>query len=59
MGMDDRTAGSYLVRFGTVRSFYEPMIRKSYVVRLFGTKLFGPVRGTKTWYELIWNCFEK
>ena len=43
--MDDRTTGSKLVLFGTVRSFYEPLIRNWYVVRLFGTKLFGPVRG--------------
>ena len=56
-----------MVRFGTVRSFYEPMVRNWYVVRLFGTKLFGSeygtkfgtnlfgsVRGSKTWYDVIW-----
>ena len=37
-------------RFGyLVRSY---LVR--YVVRKFGTKLFGSVRGTKTWYEVIW-----
>ena len=31
-----------------------PPVRNWYAVRLFGTKLCGSVRGTKTWYEVIW-----
>jgi len=38
-------------RFGyLVRSY---LVR--YVVRKLGTKLFGSVRGPKTWYEVIWS----